>query len=661
MKARKIAKYSMFGLCVLVVASVTFVYFASPVILEKVLAHANMISQTSTGKPLTFAAPPSISFMPLGVSFEGLHWGDETSDISVNAKSGHASVRLASIFSEAPEVSEMELRGAVITIRETGARTTLSAVKDGGAGAVVQETQEKPATGGVGPLPVQLKRLVLQDGQFTLIQASGDQVSLAKIHLSLRNIGQGETGEIESDFVASVRKASGEYIEANMAIQGSVRTSLPEMRLQGFKVTLAPVAGLYDKNLGPTSLAVTGSVNLGTGSINLENLEVLGQGARAGLKGEGNFMDMVFAGELSAELSPTTSGLVPALSGVQSVTFKARTEFADNALNITSLETRADKARLDGAMTVQFAPLAVKGNLHCADIDVNAFMKRASEKGEDASSKGRNNKKAQSVDTQSTSPQFAWPQLDVTLTGDTIICNGVNIGKLTCTVKGKDGNYVISPLKAVLDGASQADVKARLNMKKEVWQTSGSIDSLSLATIQKLAAQDFGMTGSASVTWDVTANGGDGDAIMKSATGKGQVILTNVTIAGLTKAIKNTRELASVVLPERIDRIQVPYTLGKGHCRFSSTITSSVLNGRGQGDLNYVGRRIDATAEITTEGVTIPLKINGPLSDISCSVDVEKLLKNMGKGIFESPQKLAPSEGLEKVIPKGGGVLKKLF
>ena len=266
MAAKKIVKFTLIGLCAIVIVAIAAVYLAGPSILEKVLARANEISQKSTGKALTFAKQPVISIIPLGVRFEGVRWGDDKSDLSVYAKSGHASVALGSIFSGTPEVQDVELQEPVVTIRQNQSGASLGPVaeadKDEKAKAV---TEQHPASS--MSLPISLRRLVLQDGKFTLVQEGGDEISISSLNLSIRNIGQGETGELECDFVAALQKATGEYIEANMALQGAAKLNLPEIGLPMLQVTITPVKGLYDRNLGPASFTVKGNVSLASGDF----------------------------------------------------------------------------------------------------------------------------------------------------------------------------------------------------------------------------------------------------------------------------------------------------------------------------------------------------------------------------------------------------------
>ncbi len=685
MKASKAVRYGLGGLAAIVVLGACALYFGGPAILEKVLAHANEVSQKSTGKSLTFATPPSISLMPLGVSFEGVRWGDDASDLSVYAKSGHAKVSLGSILSGTPEVQEVVLQSPVVVIRAVASQTALGPVavdaarcgaqpKDaaGAAGekpdageeaAQARPEQEKDA--GVGPLPIQLDRLMFQDGTFTLAQASGDEMTLSKVNLSVRNIGQGETGELECDFVAAIQKASGEYIEANLAVQGSARLTLPEVALNVLKITLTPVTGLYDKARGPSSLSVAGTLNLDTMALDLQGLDMNLAGAKMGVKGSGDLAASSFTGSFALDASPSKTSVLADNFGIGHLGAKGDIRFASNALHVKNLAANVDKAKLTGEMTLWPDPLAIKATLHCQDVDVNAFM--GGKKDAKPVARGKAEAKAvRGTEPQKTATPVTWPQVDIILTGDNIVYQGVAMGKLDGTVTGKDGVYSVSPFRLSVEGNSQVDAKARLDLKKDNWQSSGTVSSMSLATLQKLAGQGFDVFGAASLNWDVAASGKETDELLKSAVGKGQLVVTNVSAPGVTKAIKGTTELAKLAVPERVDRVSVPFTLGGGHARFTATVTGQGVSGKGQGDADYVGRRIDATADVTISGTTVPLKINGPFSDVSVGVDAEKLLKNMGRGLMEDvvedTGKINPGKDIKKMIPgRGGNILKGIF
>lgn len=658
MAAKKIVKFALLGLVALVVVAVAAIYLAGPSILEKVLASANEISRKSTGKTLAFAKQPSISIMPLGVRFEGVRWGDDTSDLSVYAKSGHASVSLGSIISGTPQVQDVELQGPVVTIRQTQSATALGPVTEADAAqaekAVTATDSREPFT-----LPVSLQRLVLQDGTFTLVQANGDQLTVSKLNLSVRNIGQGQTGELECDFVAAMQKATGEYLEANMALQGAAAMHLPDIGLPMLQVTLTPVKGLYDPKLGPASFTVKGSLSLESGAFALEQLEAGIASAKVALTGAGNMHEPSFKGDVRLDAAPARLGVVPALSAVQALNMQAQAQFADNVLRIPSLALTADKAKVGGNLELALEPLAIRGALHCSAVDVNALMGKGSGSTAGTAKEKAETKAQAEEDAEEDGGEAALPAVDLTLTGEGIVYNGVTVNTLTCKIAGSDGNYTISPLTATVDGSASVNAQAKAALKKHSYQTSGSVKNLSMATIQKAAAQNFNIQGTAALSWDITARGEDGDALAKSAAGKGQASLTNVTIPGMIGAIKATKQLSSLVLPERIDSISVPFRLSKGHCLWTANLVSNGLTGTGSGDLNYVGKRIDASAQVTVQGQTIPLKINGPLSDISYAVDMEQLLKGMGrelgKDLLNAPQNLRPQDGVRKLLPGGGG------
>lgn len=662
MAAKKIVKIALIGLCAVVIVAVAAVYLAGPSILEKVLASANEISQKSTGKTLTFAQPPSISIMPLGVHFEGVRWGDDKSDLSVYAKSGHASVSLGSIFSGTPDVQEVELQSPVVTIRQTQSATALGPVTEPEAAAEADKAVTGEASSEPFTLPVSLRRLVLQDGTFTLVQAGGDQITVSSLNLSIRNIGQGQTGELECDFVAAMQKATGDYMEANIALQGSADMNLPDIGLPGLQVTITPVKGLYDSKLGPASFTVKGRLSLESGAFSLEQLEAGIASAKVALTGAGNMQEPSFTGDVRVEAAPAKLGLVPALSAIQALNMQAKAEFANNVLSIPSLALTADKAKAEGKLDIALEPLAIKGAVHCSSVNVNALMGKSSGKDDKAGTKAQTQTE-EAAEEEGGSTDL--PALDLTITGDGIVYNGITVNGLTCKIAGSKGNYTVSPLTATVDGSASVDVKAKASLKQNSYQTSGSVKNLSMATIQKAAGQSFNMQGTAALTWDITAQGSDGDALAKSAAGKGQATLTNVTVPGMTKAIKGTQQLSSLVLPERIDSITAPFRLSKGHCLWTVKLVSNGLNGSGSGDLNYVGKRIDANVEVTVQGQTIPLKINGPLSNISYSVDMEKLVKGMGKDLLDAPKNIRPQEGVRKLLPGsssgGGNPLKGLF
>ncbi len=177
--------------------------------------------------------------------------------------------------------------------------------------------------------------------------------------------------------------------------------------------------------------------------------------------------------------------------------------------------------------------------------------------------------------------------------------------------------------------------------------------------MQKLAGQDHGVAGTGSLSWKLAAAGAGGRAMLQSLAGDGKVSLRAVSTPHLRRAVKGTKELSSLVVPERIDSIDAPFTLAGGHCRFTADMRSQGLAGDGKGDVNLVGGRIDATASLRVHGQFVPLRIHGPLDDVSCAVDMELLMKHLGRDLLNTPKKA--TKGVEKLIPGKGGRLGKLF
>lgn len=652
MAVPRVFKFALLSLGSALLLLVAVFFVAGPTVLEKVLAYADEVSQKSTGRSLTFSAPPSISLMPLGVRFEGVRWGDEASDLSFSARGGYASVNLGSILSGVPQIEEVHLEGPVIHYRQSAGQAAKSFEQKTGA----EDSQQgsEPAGQGTQSLPVQLSRLVMQDGRVVVDMASGDKVTLSGIHLSVRDIGTNKAGDVKCDFVAAMQKVSGEYMEANLALQGSVDMKLPQVHVSGLQFTVSPIAGLYDKKLGPASLNFAGSYALDTQAFKVEKCEVAIPHAKAAISGAGSLKDMLaFEGDLALDASP--GKMNQGLNGVQHLTLRGKTIVRDTVVEVPSFTASLDKMQAQGNLLAGGEPLQIKGSLHCDTLDVNALMGSSQAKSEAADKR----KAAASAEQEPASASTSLPVVNLSLACDTILYNGVRLGKVQCTVSGKEGRYAITPLKATIDGSGVLDGRADINLPDKSWRTSGSIRNLALSTVQKAAGQDFGMAGSGNLQWNLRAQGSDSREIAETASGKGQIALSNVTIAGITRAIRNTKQLASVVVPERIDRVTVPFTLADGHCRWQASLDSKGLEGTGQGDVNYLAKRIDATAEVRVQGRTIPLKIHGPLSDISYSVDVEKLMKNMGRQLLETPRNA--QDGVKSLVPRGGNLLKGLF
>lgn len=673
----KTLKRVLMGLGVLVVAGACAVYFAAPVLLEKVVAYADETSRRTTGRPLVFSSTPTVSLFPLGVRFEGLRWGDEKSDIYVSAKSGSATVSTGSLFGGTPQIREVHLESPVVRVnRDAAAGTALGPAEKAADGEAPAEQMRSAKSGDGGAsaaaspspatLPVELDRLVIQNGEVTVTRPGGDKVGISKLNLSVRNVGQGRTGEVESDFVASLREAGGAYTEVNLALQGKVLLALPRIGLQGVQLTLTPVSGLYDKAMGPMGLNVRGAFDSASGALSLEQfVATLGTGVKVALTGSGALgATTEFAGELAVEAFPAKVDFLSSLAGVSRLGLQSKVGFDGAALSLSGIDASADKAALKGDLKVALDPMAVTGALALSDLDVDALLAGgrttgASSRTTDRSHKADKASAANADKDAGTNDVSSMPAVDLVLTGGNIRVRGLDVDGVNVAVKGEKGRYTVRTLKATVDGQAQLDASATANLASMAWTTRGSLNNLTMAIIQKLAGRDMGLSGTSAASWNVRASGSGADAILRSAAGDGRLSASNVGLPGMTRAIRATSKLAGVKVPERVDSLNVPFTLGGGKCHWNATLKSNGLDGKGNGTVDLVAQRVDARVELDLDGKLVPLKVNGPLSDISCTVDAEALLKNAGKDLLRSPGKAG--EKLEKLPQGAGRMLKGLF
>ena len=192
---------------------------------------------------------------------------------------------------------------------------------------------------------------------------------------------------------------------------------------------------------------------------------------------------------MSVNASPAKLALIPALASVQSLTVNARADFSDNVLKIPSLAVAADKASLKGNLELGLSSLAIRGALHCSSLDVNALLgKQGQEKKDEAKEQAQASE--ESANTDEDTEDTILPDVNLTITGEGIVYNGVSVNKLTCTILGKNGNYTVSPLTAMVDGSAAVDIRAKANLKNSSYQTSGSVKNLSLATIHSRQGTD---------------------------------------------------------------------------------------------------------------------------------------------------------------------------
>ncbi len=443
MALSKTSRYALAGLGGIIVLAAAAFLVAGPRILDAVLAEADAVSQKHTGLSLTFGVRPSFSLLPLGVSFQDARWGDASSPVSIAARSGHIAVAAGSLFGGVPKVSEIRLEGPVIRVRATPA---------GGAPAERSMTaRDGGDASGAAALPVELDRMTVTDGAVVVERSDGGSLAISGLALTVDGLRNGGSCAVDAAFTAAMKQASGGDVEAGLTLKARMALSLPALRLDGLEAVLTPVRGLGPGLSGPVTLRAAGALALDAGAFSVGRCELAMAHFGAVLAGEGALRpDPAFAGSLTVEAAPSGMGISPSLAGIESASLSSRVRVGGGLLELDELAGAVNGTRIDGSLRAGIEPLLVQGKAHCATIDLNRLLAGV---GSDDGTKEERPAAAEAAPGDgSAGGPAALPAVDFTLTADGILYRGVTIGDAAITLRGRDGRYELSPVRAAVDG-----------------------------------------------------------------------------------------------------------------------------------------------------------------------------------------------------------------
>ncbi len=189
--------------------------------------------QELTGQALIVEQVPSISFMPLGVKFGVVSWGDKaTKNISFAAQSGLVHVQFMPLLSGRVVVDELHLNSPVVNF-------------------VMPKTSKKADTKAnneaLPELPLELALLVIENGQFSIQLADGQKIDIKEFNAKLTNLKPNAPSNLQLDTLLSISNPS---LKGKIAFDTTLTYASSVITLQNTKLLYTPQAGLIPADMG---------------------------------------------------------------------------------------------------------------------------------------------------------------------------------------------------------------------------------------------------------------------------------------------------------------------------------------------------------------------------------------------------------------------------
>ena len=640
--------------------------------------------KSATGAPLNFAEPPRLSFFPLGVKFGALSWQRENaeSSLSVSAEGGQARVALAPLLSGNIVVEDVLLRAPSLDM-------TLHAASDGPAApAEAADSREGAASvssdaGAAAPsdvLPLELGRVEIVDARIRFADAAGNRADIDGLQLTLTNVRRHADMTLETGFRYAVRQSDREA-SGSFNLKGTFRYYAPNLTIQDLQAQLVPQTGPLPAGLGPLTLQAAGALNFAERRLKFPGMALTCATGRLELAGEADLTALTFAGTLSLVTAPRATaalwGVTLPAQGEDRLELSGGLECSPRHLALRELKGRLDATQLDGALQLDAgqAP-ALTGALHVNEIRVDRYLP-AKPAGTDKApaAKAEVARPAEKSGDKAAAPTLpvVWPKVDISLAVDTLRYREMGVQNLALALRGEKGIYRLTDFRCALASGGRIRASGSADLPRSRHALKLAADGVDLGGLTHMLGKGRPAEGTANLTADVSAGGMSAEAALASLNGKGALQVGNLRIQALTALLKDVPGLAEAV-PDRIDRVQVPFVIKNGEVTSRPfTASSPKLNAGGQATASLPRKQLQATADVRLLGMTVPVIVQGPFDKLSYSID-PRFLARMAAGLpgalLEGGESVGKSAGetakgagdaLGNTVRGAGGLVKGLL
>lgn len=509
--------------------------------------------------------------------------------------------------------------------------------------------------------------LAIVDGEVSWRDAqAGQDVTLSRLNLATGTINADEPVDVDfSTHVVSKNPALDADVEfvssvlfdqatQLLALEGAMlKVLVAGADIPGGKQTLALDLGSVKLDLGKQTLQIP-ALKAGIGGIEL-NASIDG----TQISDAPQFAGKLALAPLSLRQQLTQLGVaLPEMADgntLQKVAFESAFRATPEKIELPSLKLTLDDSTISGPLRVGLGDITRVGFEFALDaINADRYLPPPAPQ----------NAQAAAAATPSSAPGAAAQDDSATFAPlDTLAINGkFSIGKLhvqnldlanvELNVKTEGRTLRVDPLGAALYGG-KAGGKVSIDGRGKRAQGHATILLLGLNVGDFLDAflQKRGpVEGSGNIVADVGFTGLDGDSIMSSANGKGELRFLNGAVRGFNIAQEIRNALALVKgqprqqAAEKTDftELVVPFTIDKGVLSWHDMNASSpLLRIASKGDFNLLTQQIDTNVDASVvqtlkgqggeplseiAGFLVPVKVRGAMDDPKISLDIKKVL-----------------------------------
>lgn len=491
---------------------------------------------------------------------------------------------------------------------------------------------------------------------------------LENIYLETGNLGVGK--DINIDFTSDMFTSAPD-LEGNLKLNASFSfEDAKNIEISLLKGIFSSRKGLLNEDVVNIDLSST----LAGSNVDVQQFILELAKTKVVLSGKGNIDDLTFTGPLNIQSNPkqllAIVGLAPSLSSESALeNFSLNAQFSSDSVGktrISNITAKLDSISITGNLLVETGDSpSLSGEIAVVKLVLDEYLPKPSGSGGDKP-KGSPVVNTGEPSVSSKNEKYSPPklELDVDLSIASLSAKDMKFQNLKIKIIGKDSIYSLNPVSFdFADSKWGAKLSANLKQPTPFYSTSIHGNEINLETLLKGKAQ---VSGSANLSANITAAGSDEVSIMKSLGGTGKISahgsLNSLKLPEINlNAVPGVKWLDTV--SGKLNNFSASFKGSKGVFTNNDMVfNTSIGRGRGEGTVNFRTSSLNYIVTVETREINLPIRISGPFSKLSYSLDAASMLSNPDN-LRRGAEKLLDKHGkdidekLGKSIKKGLGKL----
>ncbi|WP_265949224.1 AsmA family protein [Dechloromonas sp. A34] len=344
------------------------------------------------------------------------------------------------------------------------------------------------------------------------------------------------------------------------------------------------------------------------------------------------------------------------------------------------LKTHLDDSQMDLKLLVErFSPLALDFTIGIDQLNVDRYLppKKA---GPGGGEKANVSAKAETGGAEAKIDLSALKGLDLkgAIKIGRLQAHKLKLSGLDVQIEAAGGRLQVAPLRASLYGGS-LDGALAVNAASNQFSLRQNLRGVDISPLLKdLADKDF-LEGHGNVSLDVTTRGDTVSALKRGLAGKAALDLRDGAIKGINvaKLLRSTKNLlggkqavsgtADTAEKTEFSGMTASFNIDGGVARNNDlSLKSPVVRLAGGGEIDIGHDRIDYLAKVSVDdsmtgpgselaqlkGISVPLRLRGPYSQIAYTLELDKLLVEVAKSQLKEKATEALGKELQKLFGK---------